>query len=431
MDRCPLGCIELLPDNNGFKYPVIDKSRCVNCNICKKEINQDNIIVIKCGHNYCKDCINTILKSNSELLCPIDGINNKSFGEINKENIKQIKLSSIKSESELEKHLDDFFSEDKKKICVIKFLPYNGSLMNYVKYFIENKEKEYENNPQKVFIFIVYMVRIPNEELNTKDKKTLKEQIEIEKKILKETLSSLSGYYQIFIDNLNSKNNYKIDKIIDMKQSDLFKTLVNVDEELCCNIFTTTSYMRYNVISTYKGLNKENYADTLIQFIYNNKRLRKLINECLFKQTLNNNSDLISKVFKEKNMVRSEDIEIISVIKRYLSKVYTSQLSLLYFRAEKEQFFSSLISAALEQEIWGCKINEDGKIIFNDKIDDFEDKTIIEKIARSYLDKLVFNDGLTRVVEKPFSNKIDIIFGLKTAGIKTIYDTILKLVRIF
>ena len=359
----------------------------------------------------------------------IDGINNPSFGEIKKENIKQIKLSSIKSESELEKQLDDFLNDNKKKVCVIKFLPYNGCLMNYMKYFIENKEKESESDPKKVFIFIVYIVRISKEELNSKEKKTLKEQFEIEKKILKETLSNLSGYYQIFIDNLNGTEKLKIDEIIEMKQSDLFKNLVNVDEVLCSNIFTTTSYMKYNSTSSYKVLNKESYGDILIQFIYNNKTLRKLINECIFKQTLNNKSDIIANVFKEKNIVHTEDIEIISVIKRYLSKIYTSQLSLLYFRAEKEQFFSSLISAALEQEIWGCKINEDGKIIFNDKIDDFEDKTIIEKIARSYLDKLVFNDGLTRVVEKPFSNKIDIIFGLKTAGIKTIYDAILKLVR--
>lgn len=35
VDRCPLGCIAFLPDDNGFKYPVIDKSRCVNCNLCK------------------------------------------------------------------------------------------------------------------------------------------------------------------------------------------------------------------------------------------------------------------------------------------------------------------------------------------------------------------------------------------------------------
>ena len=69
----------------------------------------------------------------------IDGINNPSFGEIKKENIKQIKLSSIKSESELEKQLDDFLNDNKKKVCVIKFLPYNGCLMNYMKYFIENK----------------------------------------------------------------------------------------------------------------------------------------------------------------------------------------------------------------------------------------------------------------------------------------------------
>lgn len=35
VDRCPLGCIDFLPGDNGFKYPIVDKSRCVNCNLCR------------------------------------------------------------------------------------------------------------------------------------------------------------------------------------------------------------------------------------------------------------------------------------------------------------------------------------------------------------------------------------------------------------
>ena len=33
---CPKHCISMLPDNEGFIYPVIDKEKCVHCGLCKK-----------------------------------------------------------------------------------------------------------------------------------------------------------------------------------------------------------------------------------------------------------------------------------------------------------------------------------------------------------------------------------------------------------
>ena len=360
----------------------------------------------------------------------IDGINNPLVGEIKKENIKEIKINSIKSENELEGQLDDFLNEKNNKICIVKLLPYEGNIMNYLKYLIEDKEKEYENKTKKVFIFIVYMVRVLKEDLNKIEQKTLKEKIEIKKKILEESLTHLSGYYQIFIDNLNGKEKYQINEILKMKLNELFINLVNADEILCSNIYKSTSYMIYNIIAPYKGISKENYAKTIIEFIYKNKRLRHLINECVFRQTGNGNNDIIKKVFKEKNILKIEDIEIISVIKRHLSKEYSRLLNLFYFKAEKDQFFSSLLSNALEEEVWSCKINDDrGKMIINNKKDEIEDKTIVEKIAKLYLDKIIFNDGKVRVTEKPAMNKIEINLGLKIPGIKPIFNNILKLVR--
>ncbi len=33
---CPQKCIEMVADKEGFKYPVIDKSKCVDCHLCEK-----------------------------------------------------------------------------------------------------------------------------------------------------------------------------------------------------------------------------------------------------------------------------------------------------------------------------------------------------------------------------------------------------------
>ena len=362
-------------------------------------------------------------------------INNNLVGEIKKNNIKIISLNSVKSEREFETHLDDYLDDKNLKVCVIKFLPNEGSFMNYIKYFIENKKNEKEKCENKLFIFIVYMSRLPIDDLNRLDKMSVKDREEFEQKILSETLSNLSGFYQIFIDNLNGNSELKIEKILNMKRTELFKTFINPDEELINNIFTTISYMQYNVVAPYKGLSRDNYVEELIQFISNNKRLRDLINETLFKQSFQKDIDIITKIFEDKkNSFNGKEVEILSVIKKYLSKIYTSQLSALYFKAEKEQFFSSLLTNNIEEKIWPRKEdkenNEDEEEINKKKEYIYEDKTIIERIAKVYLENIVYNDNISKKVEEKIgANPVEIMFGFKIPGIKPILEKILVSVR--
>ena len=359
-------------------------------------------------------------------------INSSLVGEIQKENLKIIQLNSLKSEREFEQHIDEYLNEDNYKICIIKFLPYEGTFMNYIKYFIENKENEKKLAPKKVFIFIVYMSRISIKETKEIEQKTLKEKEEYNQKILKETLSNLSGFYQIFIDNLNGDPKYKIENLMKMKKNELFKYLINPDEELLSGIFQSISYMSYNILAPYKGLNQENYKMKIIELITTNKRLRNLINETLFRQSFQGNEDIFTKIFKDKDSYNEEDIEIISIIKRYLSNLYIKELSLFYFKAEKNQFFSSLLSNSLEQELWPNKNieKENDKNIEEDinlkKEEIYEDSTIIEKLSKAYLEKVIYNDGITKITPKIGANKIDIIFGLKIPGIKPLFNNILK-----
>jgi hypothetical protein len=100
----------------------------------------------------------------------------------------------MKSEREFEAQIDNYLNEENSTICVIKFLPYEGSFMNYVKYFIEEKISKNKGYEKKLFIFIVYMSRITLKELNDLDKMTLEQKEEFNQKILKETLSNLSGF---------------------------------------------------------------------------------------------------------------------------------------------------------------------------------------------------------------------------------------------
>ena len=73
----------------------------------------------------------------------LDNIDNDILGEIKNENIKQLKISSFRSENEFEKQIDEFFNEKIYKLCLIKFTSNEGNFLNYIKFFIENKEREY------------------------------------------------------------------------------------------------------------------------------------------------------------------------------------------------------------------------------------------------------------------------------------------------
>ena len=83
--------------------------------------------------------------------------------------------------------------------------------MNFIKFFIDNKEKE-EGVQKKIYIFIVHMNRIFNSINEKANFNRLKEKKEY--KNLNEDFSFLSDYYQIFIDNLNGDENINLTKFI-------------------------------------------------------------------------------------------------------------------------------------------------------------------------------------------------------------------------
>ena len=207
--------------------------------------------------------------------------------------------------------------------------------------------------------------------------------------------------------------------------------------------------MKYNIPSSLGELNEETYVNKLIKYIDGNNELQKNINNCLKKQ-LNNEKDIITKVFKSEFAVNSYDIDMISVIIRYLKESYTTKLSNLYYKAEKDQFFSSLLSKnELNQKgkkKVGNKIYEEGE----DKNEEQNDISIklIEKTREIYLSELniINNDDeeereenvkekeekkenekkKNEIIEKPGMNEINIILGMKLPGIKPIISSLIK-----
>ena len=359
-------------------------------------------------------------------------INNDRFGNIINNNIFEIKISSIKSENEFERKIDNFFNDKEKRICLIRFNPNEGSFLNYIKCFIENKEKELlsnknEINKEKIFIFIVHLVRIF-------DQDSPKEKEETNKKILKESISLTSEYYQIFIDNLNGNIEYSIDEIMLLNKRELLERCLNFDEELINNIYLTTSYMDYKIFSEVYNLNEETYINELINYLSEEWSLRNLINEYLLKE-VTYDEDVIKQIFIKKDIVNQSDIDIISIIQRNLSKLYIKLFNVFYYRAEKDHFFSSLLSSYVENKNKICvndsQVKLETKNITESKnlsedCNNNELIKIMEVTKKEYLKNLKFNDGLLKFEEKMKKNKITIILGLKLPGLKNYIDSVVQ-----
>ena len=64
---CPKNCVRMEVDKEGFYYPVIDESKCINCGLCEKvcsTINDSKVNLDECYAAYNKEK-QTLLDSSS------------------------------------------------------------------------------------------------------------------------------------------------------------------------------------------------------------------------------------------------------------------------------------------------------------------------------------------------------------------------------
>jgi len=276
----------------------------------------------------------------------LNSYNIKFLGEISLNNIKQIRISSIQNEFNLESKIDKFLEDDNLKVLILKLLPFEYSAIDYIKNVIENKEREYKNKIQetinKLFIFIVHLERIDKKEMNNLDK--------IKDKLLIGTLSHLAGYSQIFIDDINSQDYFDnegkiitLDKIPLMKNIDLYKAFINEKEIFIENLKSSLCYFDYSF--NIEELNKDNYINELIELFYQDEELLKIMNELIIEKIClkkKKEINLLDKIMKEEKF-RKGDICIFDIVKKVLSKNYLNEFKMLYVELENNYYFSSII----------------------------------------------------------------------------------------
>ena len=399
-----------------------------------------------------KNVIYTFSSIDEPLLPNIfDSFDTKLFGKINKNDITEVIISSLSAEIELEAELEKFYLEPNKKIFVLKFNPEETDIMNYIKFFIENhiKEKNYNDENiknKKAFIFSIHMNRIFED-----DKKDPKKKKYIERNELGELISHLSDFYQICIDNLNGED-ISLIEIMKCKEEELFRKCLNLDKEFMKNIYYAFSYFNFEFIFDVPKINKDNYSIQLIEYLKEEKELTNNIIKCVLRQRTNE-KDIFGKILKT-NYLNQEDISIISVVQRYLSELFTDNLTQFVFKSEKDHFLSTFLynklycsenvnnnniiinddkkeeEMNLHQEDNKLKenLNEKDNIInMNEKeknkdylkneLLNYKNNKIISKLTNYYLEEL--DTSLTsRFNKKIQANKIIILLGLKLPGIK-------------
>ena len=369
-----------------------------------------------------------------------DIIKNEMLGDIKKENIFIININSYSSALEFEDDLNEgFFEDNNKKLCIIKFKSDERNFLNYVKSLFENKEREICENIKKAWIFIVYLTRtfedIKIEQVSENEDEDMNK--------YNETISLSSDFYQIFIDDLNGTEKYEINDILNLNTKELLMKWIDYNKLIDRNIFQTLSYFEYDIPYQFKKIHKNNYAEEIAKMIIDNKNLKSKINEVIITQ-MAKDENIIYNCLNKKNLISIGDISILSCIRKYLKEIYIKQFNTFYYKAEREQFFSSLLS------INTININVDK--LFNKEINEIKEenenfeiqKKIIINIVDIYLDKFAFLENQNydnyneedkqnikdfNFVEEYKKNKVDIILGLQLPGIFPKIISIIKKIR--
>ena len=177
--------------------------------------------------------------------------------------------------------------------------------LNYIKLIIDNKEKEiYYNdntNTKKAFIFIVYLDRALYKDGKSHDnkKENGEDEENEENNKYNDTISLTSEFYQIFIDDLDGRNDYTINDALNLEIGELLKKWIKYNAVLNKIIYETLTYMDFNIPYEYKKINRKNYSKKVARLLQNNKDLKLKIN-CLIIKQMEKDKNLISNSLKKK-----------------------------------------------------------------------------------------------------------------------------------
>ena len=314
----------------------------------------------------------------------IQEIENPVLGKISNDNVENILVSKYKSELDLEKDLGEFFQKQNKKILIMRFTPIDLKYISLIKFLIENLErgqiykdninsrengqidiqKEEEINEintnkdkadnKKFIIFIIHTTRFLNNYIYTDE--------EINEKTIdgKELISHLANYAQIFIDNINGISINVLD-LINLQNEELIdkKEIIDIKDTIYRNIYNSFVKINYKFQNKMNNLEEKEYIEDNIKRIMNNQLVINKIIGMLKKQLSSSDKHLLYSLLLEKNF-KKNDIDIIKVLKNYMSELLSGYLDKFIIKVEKDNILYSLLRM---NDLGNNEVNDDNKNI--------------------------------------------------------------------
>jgi hypothetical protein len=266
-------------------------------------------------------------------------INNQKYGTFNSDNTLNIFIQDCKEEKEIEEQFELLYNNDKTNLFIFHLNILDCVHLNHINYLINNyeNEKNIPQNEQKVILFIVYLKRyFKSSKNNLKEEKTYNKNNYL--------LSHLIGYPQIFIDNLEGKDLAYID-IIDYNTEKLLEEneLINLDEEFNKQLYPSFCLINYSIKKDVGNFKVENYISDCCNFIMKEENKKCMI-KFVKQQIVKNEANIFNHIFYD-NIIEKKDIDLISIISKYLCNLFKIYLNESIIKIERNGILSCLLTS--------------------------------------------------------------------------------------
>ena len=317
------------------------------------------------------------------------------FGNLNRKNIVEIIVKSIKYDIDFETKISDFYMQDEKKILILKFTENDLDKINQIKFKITDIEKENKNKfiyrqnklPEKHIIFIIYLNRHKIEKNNSREK------------TIDDLISNIDEEYnQYFIDNLNGNDKSNILEIIKKSPSDYIEKIFNMKNNYLIGIVQKVfNFLSYEFKPSI--IEGQYYIGELISKLLKNDFLLNQLKNKFIKESGNTIMNFIETIFS-KGICEKNDVEFIDIIFNTIyDKIYTLIFKFI-FKAEKDHLLYPLLQY----------------------YDFIKTQNILQEYIIKYIDNLDLS--LVNAVERINGNQISIFMNLSLPLSKKWYDLI-------
>ena len=339
-----------------------------------------------------KNIIYTLSKSTENLFEEEDKIIKNKFGEFSKQTITMDMIDAPKSENELTYLLKSFTNSKNKNLLIFKVTENNSNKINSVNFLINNFEKEYPKIKEKLILFIVH-------------KQRMQKDVKSKKVTIPDYISFINDeYYQIFIDNLQGKENSDVSLLMQKNnEEELVKTYIDNSNFIENKIFTILNYMKYTLLFETKSLNQKNYTTEIAERIINSEIIKPLIKENLKKQG-KSIKGIVNNIFIT-DIIDVNDVDFFEVINSKLSTYFFSYLLNIILFSLKENILNPLLN---NKHLDVIMKNE----YFNNLI-----QTCFDKVKFKFIPPVKLNIN---------ANKVTIYNGLEIPKSKSYIELIIK-----